>query len=186
MIRFLLLLLFSLAVLLPGQAQRYFNAGGLRFGTDWGLTYQQRLAKHWTAEVILNNERKHNLTMLTVLGERHVPIIGKRLNLYTGAGLHKGFFDANSDILDDERDPFGLTFVGGLEFTIGRLNLSYDIKPAVNIVNAPQAVYWQTGLSARYVIAKNKVWKDMNKNRKKRQKARKKRNGEGFKWKFWE
>ena len=171
------------------SAQRYFNALGLRMGTDWGMTYQQRVAKRWTVEGILNREKDRDLTMLTVLGERHAPLIGKRLNFYIGGGFHQGFLDTPIDGPDPE-NPFGVTGIAGLEFTIARLSASFDVKPAINLVNAPDPIFFQSGLSVRYVIGKNKIWKDIADRKKKRQKERRKaerkRNGEGFNWKFWE
>ena len=169
------------------SAQRYFNAFGMRFGNDIGLTYQQRIAKRWTVEAILNRERDRDLTMFTLLGERHQPLIGKRLNFYVGGGFHRGFIGELDDGTDPG-DPFGVTAIGGLEFTLGRLNATFDVKPAINLTNAPDPIFFQSGLSVRYVIGKNRVWKDLADRKKKRQKTRRKaqRREDGLNWRFWE
>lgn len=184
----LLIVLLLLAVVVPSTAQRYFTAAGIRLGTDWGLTIEQRVAKRWTVQAILNHDNPNDLTLFTVLGEHHQPLIGKRINLFTGAGFHAGSFDSRKRETFPE-GPKGITLIGGLEATFGRLNASFDLKPAINLVDTEQALYWQTGLSVRYVIAKNGVWKDMNKSKKQRQKdrAKAKRKAERGepKWKFW-
>lgn len=161
-----------------GMAQSYFTSAGLRIGDGIGISLQQRIAKKVTVEGILKNNNTRGEFSVTGLVERHIPLISRRLNFYTGIGLHKGFVH-NSEI--DTKGPFGVTGVAGLEFTIGKLNLSYDFKPALNLVGGTQVLYPDTALSLRYVIVGNKVFKDMNKNKKKkqRQKSRDKRKKNG-------
>ena len=161
-----------------GMAQSYFTAGGIRVGDGFGLTLQQRVAKKVTVEGILKNSKNRAEFSVTGLVQRHVPLISRRLNFYTGVGLHKGFAH-DSEI--NTKGSFGVTAVGGLEFTIGKLNLSYDFKPAINLTGGSQKFYPDTALSLRYVIVGNKVFKKMNKNKKKkqRQKARDKRKKNG-------
>ncbi len=69
--------------------------------------------------------------------------------------------------------PFGITAIGGAELTIGRLNLSYDVKPALNISGGSNVIYLQSGVSARYVIAKKPFWEEQKKASKKRHKKKK-------------
>jgi len=82
-------------------------------------------------------------------------------------------------------NPFGVTLVGGAEATIGRFNISYDFKPAINISGGEKSFYTQSGVSLRYVLVKNKVWRKMKKNKKKKQKAKAKAKRGEPKWKFW-
>lgn len=164
----------------PGisAAQSYFTAGGLRLGTDWGLTIQQRVAKRTTVETILQSSLFREEAMVTILGEQHGPLLSRRFNIYGGAGLHKGWSTArrvNGEDLPEYKGPFGITLIGGAEMTIGRLNLSYDFKPAINISGGEQAFYTQSGVSARYVILKKSPWE-----KSKRGKKKKKRSGGGF------
>lgn len=164
-----------------GMAQSYFTAAGLRIGDGIGISLQQRIAKKVTIEGILKNNNARGEFSITGLVERHVPLITRRLNFYTGIGLHKGFVH---DEEIDTKGPFGVTGVAGLEFTIGKLCLSYDFKPALNITGGTKVFYPDTALSLRYVIVGNKVFKKMEKNKKKknRQKKRDKRkkNGDGI------
>lgn len=165
-----------ISVAAPASAQSYFTAGGLRMGTDWGLTVQQRVAKKTTVELILQSSFFRKEGMVTLLGEQHTPLISRRFNLYFGGGLHKGWHTVEPIYGVDEPErpgPFGITAIAGVEMTIGRLNLSYDIKPALNISGGENFGYFQSGVSARYVIAKKPFWEEQKKASKKRHKKKK-------------
>lgn len=157
-------------------AQSYFTAGGLRMGTEWGLTLQQRVAKKTTVEMILQSSFVRKEGMLTLLGEQHTPLISRRFNLYFGGGIHKGWHTEKPIYGVDEPErpgPLGITAIGGAEITIGRLNLSYDVKPALNIIGGDNVLYMQSGVSARYVIAKKPFWEEQKKGRNSRNKKKK-------------
>jgi hypothetical protein len=178
-----LILFFSFhlwAFLLAGQS--YDTAFGMRFGTDWGLTIKQRVAKLTTVEAIIQSSLQREEVLITLLGEQHFPMVTRRLNIYAGAGLHKGWI--NESTMEDPpveyKDPFGLTFIGGIEFSLGRLNLSYDFKPAVNITGGERTFYAQTGVSLRYIIFKRYEILDDKKQNRRRKK------GGGINLKFWE
>jgi len=174
----ILLAFLSLATL--GISQSYFTTAGVRVGDGFGVTLQQRVAKKVTVEGIIKNTNVRNEFSVTGLVERHVSLISKRLNFYTGIGVHKGFVN-NSKNEIDVKSPFGITGISGLELTIGKLNLSYDFKPALNLVGGEQNFYPETALSLRYVIIGNKVFKEMEKKKKKRnrQKRRDERRANG-------
>ncbi|MEK7257275.1 MAG: hypothetical protein AAB316_21150, partial [Bacteroidota bacterium] len=138
-------------------SQAYMTAGGVRLGTDWGLTLQQRIGKSMTLEGILQSSLQREEVMVTGLIEKHYPVVFRGLNLYVGAGAHKGWIneeDTDSPDGADFEDPFGLSFVGGAELTLGRLNFSYDFKPAFNLTGGEKKFYSQTGVSIRYVLLK--------------------------------
>ena len=152
-------------------AQSYFTAGGVRLGTDWGLTFQQRLLKHTTGEFIFQSSLLREELMLTGLAEHHYPLITKRLNLYLGAGFHKGFVTDNTVIYNS---PYGISIIAGAEFTIARFVISYDYKPAFNFSGGENSWYSQTGVSVRYVFIKQNVFKKI-KRRKERERKRRER-----------
>lgn len=188
-ISFFLVALFLLTGSLASQT--YFTAGGLRVGTSWGLTLQQRLAEKVTGEIILNNALDGSEFLVTGLGELHHPVLTKRLNIYTGAGLHVG--SRRIEGIADRKGTFGVTAIGGAELTLARLVVSYDFKPALHLTGQPNPFSLQTGLSVRYVFVKNGVYKDLAKSKKKRRKARqkaKRRKAKGTTdapwWKIWE
>ena len=155
-------------------AQSYNTTLGMRLGTDWGMSVKQRVAKKTTLEMIMQSSLQREEVLLTLLGEQHLPLPTRRLNVYTGAGLHKGWINRPADPeVPVYKDPFGLTFLMGIEMTLLRMNLSYDFKPAFNLTGGEQRVYFQTGVSVRYVIAK-------------RRKLPWEKKKDGFNWKFWE
>ncbi len=164
----------ALAALATGAfAQRYNTAFGVRLGTDWGISIQQRIFERTTLEGIVQAGFKRSEAMVTLLGEQHFPFIGRRFNTYFGAGPHIGWRtdDRDSPEFDEDyKNPAGLTLVGGIELNLFRLNVSWDIKPAINFVGGVKTVYFQSGVSLRYIVFKY-------------DKAGKKK---GFNWKFWE
>ncbi|MEZ4993156.1 MAG: hypothetical protein R2824_22225 [Saprospiraceae bacterium] len=179
-------LLTTLLAATAALAQSYDMTGGIRLGTDWGITSQVRLAKKTTAELILQSSLQREEILLTALAEQHSPLISRRFNFYAGGGLHKGW---NSAPVTEEqviKDPFGVTLVAGAEFTLLRLNVSWDFKPAVNIIGGEKKVYTQTGVSLRYVIVKKNQW-EKNRKKKQREQRREERreNRKGINWEFW-
>ncbi len=179
----------SLALLFmagAGFSQSYFSAAGIRLGTDWGLTVQQRIARKTTIEGILQSSLFREEGMLTVMVEQHSPLISRRFNVYGGGGLHTGWRTvkpAGGAEDTDPKGPFGITLIGGAEMTIGRLNLSYDFKPAINITGGEQTFYTQSGISARYVIVKKPFWEQNKKGRNKARNKKRKNSGRGLR--FW-
>ena len=155
----------------PLFAQSYKTTAGMRLGTDWGISAQQRIDKRITVEGILQSSLQREEFMITVLGEHHQPFLGPRFNFYTGAGLHKGWITDSKEM--GLKNPFGLDLIAGIEFTFARMNLSYDLKPAINLIGGERTVYFQTGVSIRYVIVKKPFLEGNNK--KKRQRRRKKK-----------
>lgn len=186
--------IFTFAVIVSAQVmgQSYFTSAGLRFGTDWGLTVQQRVARNYTVEGILQSSFQRNEVLMTGLLERHYPIAHRGLNIYFGGGLHKGWLNepANRENSRRSGDPFGVTLVGGAELTLGRVNISYDFKPAVNLQGGEHTFYTQSGLSVRYVLISNKDLKKHQKAKRKKQRQEQRRqNGGGIRigddWKIW-
>ena len=167
----LILILLGLGEL---TAQSYVTAVGVRAGDGIGLTVQQRVGKRATLEGVLQQKPNAGETRLTLLAERHIPIFTRHLNVYVGAGVHKGWIQRTDK---PAVDPVGLSAVGGLELSIGRINLAYDFKPAFHLNNGLSAIEGNSALSLRYVLVKDKKFKQFSKNRKKkkRQKAREKR-----------
>lgn len=184
------------------SAQSYDAALGLRLGTEWGVTAQVRLPfvqKNFVGEAILQSSLQRDEGLFTLLGKQHRPLLSRRLNLFYGAGLHTGWnneIDAESG--QKASGPFGVTGVVGAEMTIGKVNLSYDFKPAVNLSGGNSVLYTQTAVSVRYVIAKrHDIWdkrkeRDQRRARKQRQRDKRKaqrqrdREARGKQWfQFW-
>lgn len=177
-------LLFFLALLLYTSllsAQSYDLSAGIRLGTDWGVSGQVRLPmidKNFTGEVIIQSSMTKEEGLFTLLGKQHQPILSRRLNLFMGGGLHTGWTDElKGDVA--AKNPFGITGVMGVEATFGRLNLSYDFKPAINLSGGSKFIYTQTAITVRHVIAKRydifDKTKEKEREKTKRQKKRQKR-----------
>ncbi|MTB53096.1 hypothetical protein [Lewinella sp. W8] len=196
-----LLFLFVLSASCLG-AQSYDAALGLRLGTEWGATAQIRLPlvqKNFVAETILQSSLQRDEGLFTILGKQHRPLLSRRLNLFYGAGLHTGWNnEIDPETNEKSAGPFGVTGVVGAEMTIGKVNLSYDFKPAVNISGGNSVLYTQTAVSVRYVIAKrHDIWdkakeRDQRRARKQRQRDKRKaqrqqdREARGKQWfEFW-
>lgn len=173
MLSLALVLISSLAI-----AQSYNTTFGLRVGTDWGFTAKQRILSHTTLEGIFQSSLEREEIMLTALTEQHFRLLTRRFNVYLGGGFHKGWrtseieYDDAGNAINDYKNPFGMTVVFGAEITLGRLNISYDFKPAMNVSGGAQRFYYQTGVSLRYVLLKRK-WKVFKKKK-------------DINWKFWE
>lgn len=154
---------------MQADAQSYITAVGARLGSDWGLTLQQRLTKRLTVEGLAETSFKRDEVMLTGLLETHLPLITRHFNIYGGAGIHKGWSTSNRDFVDD---PFGITFIGGAELTIGRFNVSYDFKPSLNLDGGERRFYTTQALSVRFVLIKDNIFYGGGKKQKDRDRGR--------------
>lgn len=165
------ILLFILSLLsIIGQlsGQSYNTAAGLRFGSHWGLTMQQRLAKQVTAELQLTNNYKPYGGAVDLTIQKHNPMITRRFNFYYGAGTQLAWRE-----VETKKGPaVGLNLVGGAEMTIGKLNLSWDLTPTIYVYNQDKSIQFNSAVSARYVLYRKK-WNPLDKrNIERRQKER--------------
>lgn len=167
----LLLLTLTLSPILL-NAQSYNTAVGIRLGTEIGITIKQRVLDHTTFEGIIQNSLKKDATTFTILLEQHKKLISKRFNFYLGGGLHTSILN---NVADQDLAPSGITLIAGAEFTLGRLNLSWDYKPAINMWGGTSSFDSQTAISLRYVFIKRKkkklnlrFWEKDKKGKKKR------------------
>jgi len=155
------------------SAQSYNTSAGVRLGNGYGFTVNQRILDHTTVEGILQNSSKDGRFLVTGMVKQHFPILIKRFNIYAGAGLHKGWETDKDSTFDN---PFGLTGVLGAEFTIARVNLSYDFKPVLSLgSNVAESLDVQSAISVRYVFVKRPLLKDKDKRQKDRAKKKKKK-----------
>ena len=189
---FLFIVFFSGTTLL--SAQTYNFSGGIRLGTEIGISIKVRVADKLTLEGIVQSPIQEEEAIISLLLEKHNSVLTKGLNIYYGGGVQKGF--VFSEVREFE-DPFGAVVIIGAEFNFARLNLSYDLKPAINIIGGSAPVILQTGLSVRYIFdkrdisiidpkkrAKKKKQKAKDKVKKAKEKAKKKRFKEKLKEKY--
>jgi hypothetical protein len=171
-------------------AQSYDLALGLRLGTEWGATAKLRLPlidENFTLETILQSSLVREEGMFSLVGAQHFPVITRRLNLYAGGGLHAGWTTKAADGATSPANPVGITGIIGGELTLGRVNVSYDFKPAINLRGGENTVYSQTGISLRYAIAKrHDIWESPAERRRRiRRENREERRANAKDWQFW-
>ncbi|MEL6252980.1 MAG: hypothetical protein AAFR87_13280 [Bacteroidota bacterium] len=152
----IILSVISLLFLESLSGQTYMTALGVRTGNSFGLTINQRILKRTTVEGILQNHFQTQTTYFHVLAKQHKPIVSRRLNVYAGAGVHMGVQNEGSGVA-------GLDGVLGLEFTALRLNISADFKPQWTY---GQGLILNPGVSVRYVLLKDDVFRRWDKKRK--------------------
>lgn len=192
LIQFSLILLLTLPLAL--SAQSYIMSGGLRLGSGEsgrmvGLTTQQRFAKHYTFEQIVQTDFSRNTTV-HLMAKKHIPLVTRRLNVYGGGGL--SFGSETSKDLITRNGTMGVDMIAGAEFTLAKMNISVDYKPNFNVAGGRSPwVSGQVAISARTVLVKGNFFKKLKRkrNRKKRQRNRernkKDRNKDGVDWPDW-
>jgi hypothetical protein len=145
------------------SAQGYGTAIGGRFGNGWGLTLQQQVSLNVTVEAILQKGVKTQDATLYVLGEKHKNFLTHGFNFYFGGGLYKTWLEQDANLKVQPTDPWGISPIGGIEITLGKINISGDFKPNLKLAGDGTGFSWQSGVSVRYVFAeryfKNDKWK---------------------------
>jgi hypothetical protein len=174
----ILVFIFFITSLSPLMAQRYGTAVGLRFGNNSfgrtvGISAQQRITPRLTFEGIAQSDFSRNST-LSMLLEKHHPIISKRFNYYYGAGISFGkeesfekMEDSNQIIQTYGNATTGIDLITGFEMTLLNTVLSLDYKPNINIAGREDFYRGQIGISARMVLVKSKEQKKKQRQREK-------------------
>lgn len=140
-------------------AQSYNTTAGMRLGTEFGVSVKQRIYESWTAEAILQADSKKNASAFSFIGVDHKAILSRRLNLFFGGGFHLPL-----QTIDSNKDGFGLVGATGLEFTIARLNFTWDYLPL--FIPSSLSFRMQSAFSVRYVFEKRKKFSWETKNKK--------------------
>ena len=169
-IRFLLIATLLTAATLPAlSGQSYKLAAGVRVDRGVNLTIKQHLANKWALEGILHTPIGVADLGVTLLAEKHQKIIFNGINLYAGAGAH--YYRGNDHNRCDGQiteNVAGLSLIGGAEVSVGRLNVSVDLKPELHLIGESAYPFDWPGasVSVRYILAKRekpqpkwKFWK---------------------------
>lgn len=178
--------LFAIVICLTSftvSAQKYGTTLGLRLGNDRyrtaGITLEHRLMKKVTFEGILQTDFSRNTTAHGLI-KNHIPLITKRLNVYTGAGLSIGNEESIGKNMDTREvvttygnATIGADLIAGAELTLLGLNVSVDYKPNINLVGRTNWYQGQIGISVRTILVKDKERRKRKriKEREKRQEA---------------
>ena len=150
--------------------QRYITAVGMRLGPAIGVTIQQRILERTTIEAIVQHRNFLDQTSAGLVLEKHLPLLFKRLNFYTGAGIQKTWYQSPEYT---GADPWGAQVIFGAELSLARLNLSWDFKPVITLSSGDPLFQGQSAISLRYIILKQKRKKLFGQNKGKRKKRRK-------------
>jgi hypothetical protein len=161
-------------------SQSYGFAGGLRMGTEVGFSFVGRVENHTTLEGIFQSSvLQPNQLGTSLYVKQHFPLLTRRINFFMGFG---GFYDfpAGSEPVNPKviREPaihgYGPGIMLGAELSIGKLNLSYDFRPQINLSGEGRAFVPNTALTMRYIFISGKDWFPEKKKKKK------------INWRFWE
>ena len=182
-------------------AQSYRTAAGLRLGSGRGigLSVQQKVAKYSTIEGIFSPSFNNRGASLDLLYEQHHKILIKRFNIYMGAGLHKDW-RPSGDEKSSQADAGFVGIIGG-EITFRKINVSWDYKPALNLLGGDTHLSGQSAITLRVILVKQKkkkinwrFWEKKKSKKEQRQDKRKKKKKsktakkekKKFNWRFWE
>lgn len=168
-----LIAIFSLMTCMPIEAQSYFTAGGVRLGTENGLTIQQRIFKNTTLEGIVLSGFKSDDLSAGILIQKHYPLLFKNFNVLTGVGYQT---KRENQVEFGTNQYHGAALQGGIELTIGRFNVAWDYKPVIYF-DAPRSFQSESGISLRYVFITNRDIKKWERKRKRNQRKK-----EEFDW----
>jgi len=152
-------------------AQSYHSAIGLRLGTDFGFTYQQRVGKNNTIEGIIQTGLFERSGQFAVIFEQHQPLLSRGLNMYYGAGPQIGWQEYRGDQV--VHTIGGLALIIGAEMSLGKIILSYDIKPNVNLFGQASLFNVDTAISVRTAIVKKSSFDGKNSKSKRNSKSSK-------------
>ncbi len=146
----LLFFVVSILTVRPLFAQHYDIAAGIRMGSEFGLSAQTRILEHTTIESMVHTSLYRNYQAATVIIEQHQNLLTDRLNFYGGVGPYQCFARDTMTAL-----PGGISLILGTEISIGRLNVSWDYKPTVNLWGKDDRKFsGETALTIRYIFKK--------------------------------
>lgn len=186
----------SLLLIPTTQAQTYQHSLGLRLagGTGSrmiGATSNFRLAKGLSLEGIVQTNFSDNHTVHLLL-KRHRGLVSRRFNFYYGGGLSLGSEESfyrveatREKVFTYGNQTFGFDLIGGIELTLLRLNLSFDVKPNINISGRQNWVTFQSGMSIRSVITTRSAAKRKKRQRERARKQRDRQNNKGSSNNWW-
>lgn len=170
LLRFCLSAIICLILFGTAAAQSYKTAAGIRIDNGIQVTVQQYIANNWTAEGILHTSISSENLGLTLLAEKHQKILFRNTNLYYGAGAHYYWMNEPTKTETEvSNNVYGLSFIGGAEISLGRINVGIDWKPELHLSESANVFDWNgASVSVRYIFAKrerNKIkdWKVWNK-----------------------
>ena len=176
-------------------AQSYDLAAGVRLGSDVGVSVKMRaplIDENFTGEFIVQSSLERAEGQVALIGAQHLPLITRRLNLYTGIGAHVGWLENDPDRAVDYKAPVGVSFIGGAEVNFKRFSISLDYRPVLNLSGGEKTFYSTSAFTLRYIAVKRYGIFTSPREKRKRQRVKKRRHkaedrdAKGKKgWQFW-
>ncbi len=142
-----------LAVQAPAQA--YKTAIGVRGEKNYGVSFQQKIAKNTSLEFI-GRYNFRDKGSVSILAKQYKKLIFKNFTYFYGAGVSKGWLADAVDPTTEApvKDPFAVAATAGVEMTFNRFNVSFDYQPSVNIAGGENFLEHGTAVTVRYVLFK--------------------------------
>lgn len=146
---FLLVCAFSAQI----HGQSYNNVFGIRVGDDMGVSMQQRLYKNYTVQIEHQDAMFSSVRQTSLVVKKHYPILTRRFNVFLGGGLSNRAILIPGESSTTANANGALINFGG-EFTVGKLNITYDYSPGFLLGNTAGVPRFHSGsgLGIRYVI----------------------------------
>lgn len=148
------ILLFLLGCL-KVQSQSYQVAAGLRLGGGVGISIQSLLSRQLSIETQLRHRPSLDYTELALLVKDHHKFAFRRFNMYVGGGMFSGWYSREVPSENSSAD-WGVSLIAGLEVTVGKLNLSVDLRPDINLSGGGQVLSVHSGIGIRTVLVRRK------------------------------
>ncbi len=133
------------------SAQLYKTNLGIRLDeSQFGLSLDQKIYKQLTAQVAFDAKTRE--IKATAFARYHLKVIGRRLNVYPGIGVHTGTYK-------DHGGFSGFDMLVGAEYKMMILPvvLSFDFSPAFHTAgHHPDWWNFQSVFSIKYILVKDK------------------------------
>lgn len=148
----LIIVLIIIFLNIDANAQKYYLAGGLRYGSNLGLTISELVYDKVTLEQdIISSYGDLNYSGF-LLGRYHQHLISSRFNLFFGGGL--GVFRLKSTQNSPAKTVFGPALKAGLELTVSRITISASLEPVYYNSRKDDKFFIDKAISAKYVFIK--------------------------------
>ncbi|MBK8373266.1 MAG: hypothetical protein IPL20_18405 [Saprospiraceae bacterium] len=140
--------------------QSYRTAAGFRFGNEIGLSISQRIFDKKTIDLYHAPSLFTDRSTTGLVMKQHYSMLTKRLNFFGGGGLYyqmKNGLSTNDDPAYEQHSA-GLALVAGIDFTIGKINIGYDMIPLYRLSgnDTGRRISSSSAISVRYVIVPQK------------------------------
>jgi hypothetical protein len=146
---------FAVVILLTSftlVSQSYNGVLGLRANGDIGISVAGQIFKKQTLQFEHQSGLFSPVNQTSIMYKKHYPVLTRRFNVSMGGGAILRGEDSGGERQKINTTPaLGIT-VGG-EFTIGKVNITYDYMPGMYLgnVEGPQ-FFSNAGIGIRYVI----------------------------------